>query len=253
MKAPRGWRSIALAALCASCSDDSSDSQAAPIPTEEFPRQFASAWCAWLERCCEASGGTSDGACEDDTEARMAQIGSEAAAADATWDDAAAGRCLDRIRAADCGGDLIALRDTLDACDDMWRGRVPPGGACETYAACAEPDVDGDAQTGVGCINSECVQIVRQPAGAPCMATLLRCDPLLAECDVSGICVALPDVGDDCSDSCRAGARCDEGTCVALADTGEDCSVESDCSSEDCNAGRCTTAGIADSEYCSLP
>ena len=104
--------------------------------------------------------------------------------------------------AADCASaDLARLVDLLDVCDDTWKGVVPPGGACMTYASCAEPAVTGGASAGASCVNSMCVQVVRQPAGAPCSQTppvVLTCNPLLAACG-TGVCVALPGAGEACA------------------------------------------------------
>ena len=97
-----------------------------------------------------------------------------------------------------------ALRGLVDTCDDTWRGVIPPGGPCETYAACAEPAVSGGASAGASCVNSICVQVVRQPAGASCNDTMMACDPFAATC-VSGTCAALPGAGEACAGSCRGG------------------------------------------------
>src|SRR6185503_5762355 len=124
--------------------------------------------------------------------------------------------CLQRVRAADCAGtDVAALVALVGVCDDIWTGVVPAGGACRTYASCAEPPVSGGATAGSSCVNSVCVAIVRQPAGATCStATTMMCDPLVAACS-GGVCVALPGNGEACTGDCRSGSRCTAGMCTA--------------------------------------
>ena len=155
-----------------------------------------------------------------------------------------------------CGGDgdenAAALRELLDNCTDTWNGVVPHGGACQTYESCAEPAVTGGASAGASCVNSICVQVVRQPAGAACAAdnTRLLCDPFLATCE-SGTCVALPAAGEACTDDCAPGSSCSEDVCVPLLGVGEACSADSECASDNCGVGQCASALAGD--FCSLP
>lgn len=188
--------------------------------------------------------------------AQVISLGTEAAADGATWDAVVAGQCLTGIRAADCASaDLAQVVDVLDACDDTWKGVVPAGGACMTYASCAEPTVSGGASAGASCVNSTCVQVVRQPPGAPCSETLpilLGCNPLEAAC-VTGICVALPGAGEACTGTCRSGWRCVSDVCVPQLATGQACTVDSECVSGTCTAGGCVSVFLGDAEYCTLP
>ena len=140
---------------------------------------------------------------------------------------------------------------SIDSCDDTWRGVIPPGGACQTYAACAEPAVSGGASAGASCVNSICVQVVRQPAGAACNDTMLTCDPFAGTC-VSGTCTALPGPGQACTGSCSAGSRCTADVCVSLLAFGATCTSDSECQSDRCRGGRCASAFV-ETEYCTLP
>lgn len=239
-----------LFAGCGGGSGQNSD----PIAVDAFPARFASAWCGMLERCCRASGGTASGACEADALARITNIQTEAAADGALWDGAVAARCLGDIAAADCASaDAVAVRKLLDDCSDTWMGVVPPGGACQTYESCAEPPVSGGASAGASCVNSVCVQVVRQPPGAACSGTTLTCDPLLATCE-SASCVALPGPGEACSGPCRTGSRCTAGMlCGALLATGQTCVSNSECASDKCAGARCASIYVSDAEYCTLP
>jgi hypothetical protein len=217
---------------------------------------MASEWCSLLNRCCLASGGVVSGTCEADILAQVTSMGSEAATDGAAWDAVAAGQCIAGIRAADCAtADLARLVDILDVCDDTWKGVVPPGGACTTYASCAEPAVSGGASAGASCVNSMCVQVVRQPIGAPCSQTpptVLTCNPLQAECG-AGVCMALPGAGAACTGTCQSGWRCASDVCVPQVGAGQTCTVDSECLSESCRGGRCTSVFVSDAEYCTLP
>ena len=192
------------------------------------------------------------GTCEADIAAGLVTTGAQAAAGGATWEASAAGRCLDAIARADCGAtNTAALRDLIDSCDDTWRGVIPPGGACQTYAACAEPAVSGGASAGASCVNSICVQVVRQPAGAACNDTMLTCDPFAGAC-VSGTCTALPGPGQTCTGSCSPGSRCTANVCVSLLAFGATCTSDSECQSDRCRGGRCISTFV-ETEYCTLP
>jgi len=222
------------------------------VSADDFPTRFADGWCGLLLRCCQASGGAAMGACEADIAASSVAIGVQAAAGGATWDASAAGRCLDAIAHADCGATNAAtLRDLLDSCDDTWRGVIPPGGACQTYAACAEPAVSAGASGGASCVNSVCVQVVRQPAGATCNGTTMTCDPFAGAC-VSGTCTALPGPGQACTGSCSPGSRCTANVCVSLLAFGATCAADNECQSDRCRGGRCASTFV-ETEYCTLP
>jgi hypothetical protein len=218
----------------------------------DFPAQYATAWCDLVQRCCFESNGTPGAACESEVETRTATNGNEAASDGATWNESAAQRCLDAIGHAECASvDAVALRDLVDSCDDVWTGVVPPGGACQTYGSCAEPQVTGGASAGASCVNSACVQVVRQPPGAPCAEPTQTCDPFLAEC-VASACVALPEAGQACTGSCRTGSRCTGGVCEPLAAVGAPCTSNGECASDRCSGGRCASAFVSDGDYCTL-
>ena len=239
------------------CGGSGGQKPADPIAVGDFPIAFASAWCDLLHRCCLSSGGVpDDGACESAIPAQITSIGAQAAADGATWDGLIAGQCIAGIQAADCAtADLARLVDLLDVCDDPWKGVVPPGGACMTYASCAEPAVSGGASAGASCVNAMCVQVLRQPIGAPCSQTpptVMTCDPLQAACG-GGVCMALPGAGEACTGACRSGWRCASDVCVPQLAAGQACSVDSECISESCRGGRCTSVFVSDAEYCTLP
>jgi len=246
----RGMSLIAAAMAAVGCGGGGGGGK--PVSADDFPSLFAAGWCGLQQRCCQASGGTPMGACEADIAAGLVTSGAQAAAAGATWDASTAGRCLDAIAHADCSGtDTATLRALIDTCDASWRGVVPPGGACETYSACAEPAVSGGASAGASCVNSICVQVVRQPAGATCNDTMLTCDPFTAKC-ASGTCAALPGPGQACAGSCSSGSRCTADVCVPLLAFGATCTSSGECQSDRCSGGQCASAFV-ETEYCALP
>ncbi len=234
-------------------SDEDADSAA------DFSARYAGAWCSLQARCCQQAGGMPEGGCEAGAESLIAMVAEEAQATGATWDGAAAERCLDAVRNADCAlPERILQLELADACDDVWQGVVPPGGACRSEVSCAKPEVSDGASAAVSCVNSTCVQAVRQPIGAPCSADgTLVCDSLVATCQ-AGSCVALPELGQACSGECRAGAECSNGVCVSLLADGEACSYNLQCRSElcyyeSCQSGTCTTTCQAVFAYCAIP
>lgn len=238
----------ALWFIPAGCGDGES------IPPDEFPDRFAAAICASVDRCCLASGGTARGTCEADTRADVVRRAGEAEADGATWDGAAAARCIDLLSSIDCASfDAPALRDLNLTCNLAWTGVVPPGGACRTGSSCAVPDASDEAIGGASCFNDVCVQVVLQPPGAACSSsTLQSCDPYAASC-IGGTCVALPGPGESCSESCRSDSRCADGTCVALLDMGQPCSSPAQCRGGTCSGGTCASGLIGDGDYCALP
>jgi hypothetical protein len=246
-------RAIGLVAVLVVGCGGGSSSGSTPVSATDFPARFAAGWCGLVQRCCLASGGASNGTCEADIMTSVATLGTKAMADGATWDGATAGRCLDAIRAADCAtANLSALVTLLNTCDDTWLGVVPPGGACMTYASCAEPAVSGGATAGASCVNSMCVPVVRQPIGATCDNTTYVCDPFASGCS-GGTCVALPGPGESCTGDCRVGSHCRNGACAALLEMGATCAADSDCTSDKCSGGRCASAFATEAEYCTLP
>jgi len=200
------------------------------------------------------SGGTSEGTCETEIQTEVTDRGTQAAADGATWNAGVAGSCLAAIEDVDCATtSTAALLALVEQCDDTWTGAIPPGGPCQYHESCAEPLVSGGASAGASCVNSMCVQVVRLPPGAECsdLDPLQTCNPYAAEC-VSGICEALPEAGQQCTDSCVPGVRCREGMCEALLGAGETCAADNECVSDRCSGGQCASSFI-ETEYCALP
>jgi hypothetical protein len=244
---------IAATVLAAGCGGGTGAGGGTPVPAAEFPARFASAWCGLIQRCCQASGGTPTNVCEADITAEITAMGTEAAADGATWEAGIAGQCLAAIATADCAGTNVqALVALLNTCDDTWRGIVPAGGACMTYASCAELPVSGGATAGASCVNSMCVPVVRQPVGAPCDNTTFVCDAFTGGC-AGGMCVAIPGPGQACAGDCRVGSTCRNNVCDPLLGLGAACTVDNDCISDRCSAGKCASTFATEAAYCTLP
>ena len=139
-----------------------------------------------------------------------------------------AGRCLDTVGAADCAGtDAAALVALLNTCDDTWIGAVPPGGACMTYASCAELPVSGGASAGAKSrVNSMCVPVVRQPVGATCDNTTFVCNPLEGGC-AGGRLRRASGPGSGMQRRLQDGSRCTNNVCAALLGMGAACAANS--------------------------
>jgi hypothetical protein len=243
---------LALGLAAASCGGGGG-AGVGPVAAADFPMRFASDWCGLLARCCVASGGAATSTCATDTEARIAQIATEATSQGATFDSAAAGKCLSGLSALTCEAtDPVALLAALDACNNPWVGVVPPGGACMTYASCAKPPASAGTRVGASCVNGICVQAVAVGVGAACSTTMttMVCDARVGACQ-AGVCTALPGSGEACTGSCKPGLRCTAGTCAARAAMGATCTADSDCASDICSGGKCASAFAGDE--CTLP
>ena len=216
-----------------------------------FPARFARDWCAMMNRCCAASGGTAVPSCEATVAAEWTSNANQAIADGATFDDSTAARCLDLIRAADCAStETMALVELSRTCDESYHGAIPPGGACHASLSCAAPMVDGGVSGAASCVNSACVQVTWQAPGAACNGATLACDPR-GTC-VNGICLVLPADGEECAGSCRPGAYCSGGLCRRFGGLGDTCAVSSDCVSNRCSGNKCASL-FASEDACTLP
>jgi len=234
-----------------------------------YPARFASTWCELQTRCCQEAGGSPEDGCKAAYESLYAQGSQEAEASGAIFDDAAAERCLNALREFDCAlGDRVLQEQVLNrVCSYIWKGVVPPGGACRDRVSCALPEVSDGASAEVFCSGSTCVQTVYQPVGGSCAPTCASspcytrtdCDPAVAICD-GDICVAappLPNEGEACTASCAEGLFCGGGVCVPLLATGETCTYDGECRSgpchQRCEGNTCHLECWPVVAYCALP
>ena len=245
-----------MAAVAVAGCGGSQKSGGTPVSAQEFPARFASAWCSLIKGCCEASGGASDAACAAAIETEVKGRGELAAADGATWDATVAGRCLASLGKTDCAVDGSGLFEVVTLCDDVWKGVVPPGGACQTYASCAELPAHADAVAGASCVSGMCVPIVQQPLGETCDDETFVCDLFRATCSVATphTCVPRPGPNENCLLVCRDGSECQDGVCVPLAALGAACAADADCASGTCSGGKCASLiAAAFDDHCALP
>ncbi|TNE87016.1 MAG: hypothetical protein EP330_20620 [Deltaproteobacteria bacterium] len=151
--------------------------------------------------------------------------------------------CLEHLSTVTCADQHYDLEG---ACDQMWVGQVPEGGACglgiESFV-CA---------TGTECtigpdLCGSCTPDDGEPSPTPTWSVVgvgdtcdadRRC-PYRAAC-IDSVCVQTPLQGEACSTSlpCATG-WCDDGVCAALLPDGTACTAPNECVS-----GSCTDQGL---------
>jgi hypothetical protein len=220
------------------------------VSVDDFPARYAAAFCALTGGCCELAGGEPSEDCIASEQAAQEADATAAERVNASFDAQAAEDCLAALADVSCHVDALSLlRGLLPRCD-VWRGTVEPGGNCQSHIQCR----DSEPGTSVGCVNGVCQQVQRLPRGAPCDdgSPAALCDSLLDFCEAeSGLCTALPEPGDACTNECSYAATCDAGTCRALLVPGDACTTDTDCTSDACVNGRC--ASLLAGDYCAHP
>jgi hypothetical protein len=148
----------------------------------------------------------------------------------------------------------------MDACNRVFVGLVPEGGACERDVECAG---DGYCNQDTGCVVEAARRHLNQ--GERCSGGTdiqdegycYRSDGLF--CGDSRVCEPLGGVGAACtsSEGCADGTYCDDlaAQCAPRRKDGESCSY-----SDECESGRCagdfesrTCAPYASSAFCDVP
>jgi hypothetical protein len=259
-----GWvhivTSLALAGLGVGvgCSDGGGGGYdpiaAPPIAAADYCAAKANAYCGVLLTCCQQAGFPTDsGKCHDAMLASCQSEVSSKQAAGRTYDAKAAGICLGGLPNMISGCKLSSTSATAttvsDACDRIWVGSVPVGGACGSTSECAAspdgakvtcstPPVAGDGGTTGG---SKCLVQPVAKLGEPCgtvtggTTSYVSCETGLSCQYVAGTdggvgasrCVQLGDVGAACQSrsSCKTGLRCDAATqkCAQPATVGATC------------------------------
>lgn len=225
-----------------------------PVPQSAFAREFSDAYCTSIAGCCTSGGYAVDTAgCKAALSAQLdAAVRRYAGNPSVVFDDAEAARCIEAYREAlvACGDPELA--DSIDtACNRVFRGTVTEGGECRESIDCVEPDGHyagceagvctlydyGDGQTaprarmGEACgLTADDSQVWHGPVAATSDAACRLDDGLY--CADSGVCEALPAVGEPCGgvySLCAAGARCEDARCAPVAATGP-CEYDRDCS-----------------------
>ncbi|HTQ03453.1 MAG TPA: Dickkopf N-terminal cysteine-rich domain-containing protein [Polyangiaceae bacterium] len=111
-----------------------------PVAASDFASSFASAFCA-IGPCCQSQGYAFTGStCETTVTAFMnSAVTAALSEPGVVFDESEGAGCVDAYRKAVMGCTDRTLGDaTNTACQNVFHGTVPQGGACTTDSACAE-------------------------------------------------------------------------------------------------------------------
>jgi hypothetical protein len=202
------------------------ETPAAPVAAEDFADKYATALCE-REGACQALAPYLVDQCHARTLAYFADdIMKAIAAGRITFDEQAAGACIEGVRETPC---LTEQWDdaTLAACYKALRGTLEPGETCYAAFECAggtcsvEPLATCPAKCPeVGAEGDSCSFL----AGSYCNEQAgLRC--------AGGVCVKPAGEGGKCADNngCKSGLVCVGGTCEPLRTQGAGCSSDASC------------------------
>jgi hypothetical protein len=260
---------LALPTFAVACGGSSDGSGGAPIPRAEVAARYAAALCDGLPSCCSEAGYTYDRAgCISTLTALLDST--LPAEGEADYDGAAAARCEAEARKTSCKGS----GGVITSCRDVFEGRTPIGGPCESSNVCAIPEgafdvtcrQDGASTTG------RCVAEYRRSAGGSCTQTCTETSGATScsssgstsagdeiglcytndglVCDPSGQCVPTPGTGDPCVfGGCGPGNYCPSAT----GQCAEQLPVDAACTSSDsCRDGYCDTTSRVCKPYVAL-
>lgn len=242
-----------------------------PIPLNQFPQTFAKTLCDTIAPCCAAAALPYTAAnCQGNATDDFTQYATLASSSSHIMYDAdAAGACLSALRDA-----LSSCRygaGTIAACENMFRGTVPAGGACAQSSECASQfcnnsvctaptDTSQHGQAGQACAG-DCY--LRADGTASCSTLFPPSNGNVAAptatgycyqndglyCDFSAptpACAPFKKLGETCAQArCGTGTFCDyQGgvapVCAAQRDSGP-CSTLDTCT----EASYCAGGGVA--------
>lgn len=240
-----------------SCGGSSESSKTnPPVAKNDFSTNFANAYCEGIKGCCTASGITSDTAnCKTLLTSQMNAALERFDGKKITFNDAVAGQCIDAYRSAVTAcTDLDAADNIETVCKGVFVGTVPLGGDCSISNECQQDgtqDITCDAGVCTVVDYSSNSDYAHAKLGEPCSSTCesdsrnsTSCGTYATNsnssvkatcwvneglvCGSSFTCVAVPNLGQDCSGSsfCSSGAYCSNSVCVAQIATGS-CSYSS--------------------------
>ena len=223
-----------LLALAAGCGSNAAPDPSV-LPLARWGAEYAAATCAKMFGCCDSGEQTtlrfaSEAACRqmraEDEQSALSQDVNQGVI---VYDPKAARRCVDEIAAASCSAFFHdPASQTAPSCQDVVRGALPLGAACEDLdAICASGYCTGTCAPRPGC-----------PAG--CNAGQF--------CDQTNTCSPTQADGSSCLDSngCTPPSVCRLGVCGALlADGTANCRQDADCASGRCALTSATTTGCA--------
>jgi hypothetical protein len=247
------WLSIA------GCS--SSDAEPERVPAAEFGAIFAKAVCDYVAGCCSASDFAFDQVnCEGHTQVRFQAMVDSDLAGLTDYDEAAAGKCLEQLRAKKgCSATVFEF-----PCEEAIVGRLEDLQTCTTSSSCKSRWCSGDIDRVCRPLTSSAVAGVK--AGDSCLDTCEApgdCPPLGGDgplpvcyrseglfCDQigGGTCQTLRKIGQSCLQGreCSAGLFCQD-TCTAPRVLGASCEADSECQSLACADEVCVESDFSES------
>lgn len=242
---------LVTAGFFAGCSSSgsggtSNTTPSGPIALADLPGVYASAMCDNLAGCCQSEGYAFDPAkCEAAVTGFMGLFTGLVNKGTVKYDANAAGTCMAEVPSYAKG----CLKQSLGsaACEAVFTGTVPQGGACTQSTECIAPPGGG-----ADCDQGKCVPETRGVAGDPCKWTCtesgslttcggfgadqgaecftndgLYCNTQSQKCETR---VAIGAQGCDGSgESCVDGAYCEGTACVAQKALGASCTNDGEC------------------------
>ena len=267
-----------FAAACGGKSDGDDDEGPTFLEEPSFRQLFASQLCSMIANCCNRISAPIN---ETNCRLQATEAVNELTEDGVVYDGAAAAACLNAYTSAlqHCA---VPGEGSLGACDVVYVGTIPPGGACTTSAQCAgrdaycEPDLSG----GQVCVDYSSTAVPLEPAvqGEACAGSCsgspdgADSEPCLAVgpgpnstskvcyesdglyCDfTTQACVPSPGLGELCSYYCATGLYCDftSGQCATALADGQPCEYYEECSSRRCGDGLCGQSEMIGVDICS--
>jgi hypothetical protein len=256
------WAKLAVTAgvcglfgLFATACSSSDSGGGPPVPLDQFPQQYATAYCDSIAPCCKTAEIPYDAlTCKSTATNSFTQIVEQASGPNTTYDAVAAGNCLAALKATLQSCKSLASAFQGSACQGIFKGTLPNGAMCTSSADCVSGycSISGVSSTGSDievCADPSLRSVNLPPhgkagdaCGGDCLTlksgsvSYMNCrsgtSTAAAYCfDQDGLhcssatqtCVVLPAIGAACPDgTCATGAYCDETTltCAAQSDSG---------------------------------
>jgi hypothetical protein len=180
----------------------------AAVPLDDFEREVLDVYCQFAV-ACEAmpDRATCLGGMRLDVD-EIATLKAGIASGIVDYDGQAARACIDVFRSfASCKRTSIS-DERLAPCDDVFRGKLPPGSACFFSEECADEGTcaQTDCVLYACCMGTCTAKPAPIPAGGDCSA------PLAYDSCVPGTTCVITAQGSTCKAPIAAGGRCDRAT-----------------------------------------
>jgi hypothetical protein len=227
----------AAAPGCGGSSEGGTTAQ--PVPLEQFSERAATAYCASIKSCCDKAQYTYDAAaCTTAFGQFLDQsLVKPVAGGKTSYDAAAAGTCLSQLESRACD----SVEPEPAACEKVFVGTVPAGGACESDTECAPPPGgEADCDMVDGASSGTCVQTPRGKAGD-------ACDTTCSQSGSTSYCSSSGSGSGSGSATCwtNDGLYCDGAKCAAVIPIGGACEYEGCVDGAYCATGKCAAKSAA--------